>query len=466
MMPDMEPTPLTVVGAGPAGIMAAAAAANAGVAVTVIDNNPLPGGQYYRQSPTEFEISDPLASHSGHAEAAELYARLDHPNIHVIQQMEVWGVFDQRTLALTDHKQTFQLETEKIVLATGAYDRPLAFPGWTLPGVLGAGAALRMLKTQWILPGKRILLAGLGPLQLTLADLLLKSGADVVCVAEASNPFSAWRYLPGFWGHWNRLREAYDYHRTLRSHRVPLLFNHAIVSAEGSAQVEKATIAHLDKKGATIPGTEQSYEVDTICLGYGLLPSYQLPAAFGCDLRYDDKLQWFIPRHNDSMETSEAGVFIAGDVTDMGGAFVAASEGRLAGLAAAHQLGKLESSALKPAQSELRRLNRLASALQGIYAFRPELAHLTRDDTVICRCEKVSTRKIKDSLSNGAIDLHQVKLQTRCGMGHCQGRICNSLAAPIITRQTGRPLSALKPYTARPPIQPISLGELANCHED
>ncbi len=465
MKPEIKPTPLTVVGAGPAGIMAARAAADVGVAVTVIDENPLPGGQFYRQSPAEFELSDPVAAHSGHPEAAGLYASLDHPNIHVIQQMEVWGVFNQRTLALTDHKQTFLLETDRLVLATGAYDRPLAFPGWTLPGVLGAGAALSMLKTQWMSPGKRVLLAGLGPLQLSLADLLLKSGVEVVCVAEAVNLFSAWRYLPGLWGHWNRLSEAYGYHRTLRKHRVPLLFNHAIISAEGSGQVEKATIARLDKDGAAIPGTEKTFEVDTVCLGYGLLPSYQLPTALGCELRYDGKLRWFVPRHDDNMETSEAGVFVAGDVTDMGGAYVAAAEGRVAGLIAARQLGKPNSSALEPARAELRRLNRLASALQGIYAMRPGLAHLSHDDTVICRCEDITAREINNSLSCGAIDLHQVKLQTRCGMGYCQGRMCNVLTAPIIAGQTGRPLSALKPYTARPPVQPISLGELAagNC---
>lgn len=465
MTSEIRATPLTVVGAGPAGIMAASAAAVAGVAVTVIDNNPLPGGQYYRQSPAEFDVSDPVAAHSGHPEAAALYARLNHPNIHFLRQLDVWGVFDEGTLALADHERTFLLETDRVVLATGAYDRPLAFPGWTLPGVLGAAAALRMVKSQWVLPGKRVLLAGLGPLQLHLADLLLNSGVDVVCVAEAANPYSWWRFLPGLWGHWDRLREAIKYHRTLRKHRVPLLFNHAVVSADGSEQVETATIARLDVEGTAITGTEQTFEVDTVCLGYGLLPSYQLPAAFGCELSYNDPLRWFVPRHDTNMETSKPGIFVAGDVTDMGGAHVAAAEGRVAGLMAANQLGGLDSTALEnalqPALAALRRLNRLAAALQGMYAFPPGLDRLTRDETVVCRCEEVQAGKIAESLTNGAHDLHQVKLSTRAGMGHCQGRICSPLIAPIISRQTGRPLSAAEPFTTRPPIQPVSLGALA-----
>lgn len=465
MKNSLQPRPLTVIGAGPAGIMAAFVAAEAGVRVIVIDENPAPGGQYYRQSPLEFDISNQSAAHSGHPEAAALYARLKHPNIQMLHNLRVWGVFDERTIALTDEERTFLLETEKVVLAAGAYDRPLSFPGWTLPGIIGAGAALRMIKTQWVLPGRRVLLAGLGPLQLSLADLLLKSGVEVVCVAEAANPFAGWRFLPGLWGHWDRLREAYEYRQTLRKNRVPLLFNHAIISAEGEGQVEKATIARLDKDGVPFPGTEQMFEVDTICLGYGFLPSYQLPVAFGCELRFDPQLRWHVPYHNDRMETTVPGVFVAGDITDMGGAQVAAVEGHVAGLQSAHQLGLLNSAALHsqltPALAELRRLNRLATALRRIYAFRPGLESLMQGDTIICRCEDLRCDSVEEVIVTGANDLHQVKTQSRAGMGYCQGRICSPLIAPLIARQTGQEIGGLKPFTIRPPIQPVRLGALA-----
>ncbi len=464
MTVELETTPLTVVGAGPAGILAASTAAAEGLRVTMIDENPLPGGQYYRQSPSEFEFQNRAAAHSGHAEAAELYGRLDHPNIQVLKGMRVWGVFDGRTLALTDDKQTFLIKTDRVVLATGAFDRPLAFPGWTLPGIFGAGATLRLIKSQWVLPGRRILLAGLGPLQLVLADLLLKTGAHVVCVADAANPSQSWRHLPGFLGHWDRIREAIQYRRSLLQNKVPLLFNHAIISASGGEHVEKAQIARLDHNGTPIAGTERSFEIDAVCLGYGLLPAYQLAAAFGCELRFDENLSWFAPRHNEGMETSVPGVFVAGDVTDMGGVHVAAAEGQLAGLAAAYQLGSLDERAFRnriaPIRARLHRLNRLTASLQGIYAFPRGLAHLVRNDTVICRCEEVRAKAISEVISTGAGDLHQVKLQTRAGMGYCQGRICNSLIAPIISAQTGRPLDRITPFTTRPPLQPLTLGAL------
>jgi D-hydroxyproline dehydrogenase subunit alpha len=377
----------------------------------------------------------------------------------------VWGVFDHNTLALSDGERSYMLVTDRIILATGAYDRPIAFPGWTLPGVLGAGAALRMIKTQWILPGRRFLLAGLGPLQLSLADSLIKSGAEVVCIAEAANVIKSWQQFPKFWGHWDRLQEAFTYTNTLRKHRVPLLFNHAIIEASGNDHVEKAIIARLDDQGAPVPGTEKEFEVDVVCLGYGLLPSFQLAAAFECQLRFDQKMAWFSPIHASNMETTQPGIFVAGDVTDIAGSKVALVEGQIAGLSAIHQLGaisdKVLTERLAHLYSKLKNLNGLANALQEIYAFRPGLAKLAKDDTLLCRCEEVTLARVKEAIVKGATDLHQVKLGTRAGMGYCQGRFCSALIAPWVAEATGRSLSDLVPFTVRPPIQPIPLRILA-----
>jgi thioredoxin reductase/bacterioferritin-associated ferredoxin len=468
-MNELPSTPLTVIGAGPAGIMAAYTAADAGMDVTLIDSELQPGGQYYHQSPPEFRFSRAIDSKSGRADAPTVLAKLNHPRIRMLCNTQVWGVFDQHILGLADGEHGFMLATDRVILATGAYDRPLAFPGWTLPGILGAGAAMRMVKTQWVLPGKRILLAGLGPLQLALADTLLKAGAEVVCVAEAANPLKNLEQLPKFFGHWDRLGEAVKYNYSLVMHKVPMLYNHAIVAASGNEQVEKATIARLDDQGAPLPGTEKTYDVDAVCLGYGLLPSFQLAAAFDCRLTYEPNLSWFVPTHDRYLETSQAGIFVAGDVTNIAGSKVALLEGQIAGLSAARQLGVITSVEFdlktKPLFAKLKKLERLASALQTIYAFRPGLNNLANDETVLCRCEEVTVSQVKEAVANGATDMHQVKLATRTGMGYCQGRFCSVLTAPIIAKQTGKPLDEVMPFTVRPPLQPVSLKILASLDE-
>jgi D-hydroxyproline dehydrogenase subunit alpha len=465
-MSDLLPTPLTVVGAGPAGIMAAYTAAEAGLEVTLIDDNPLPGGQFYRQSPPEFKFSNSIDAQSGRVDAPLVLNKLPHPRIRTLYKTSAWGVFDQHDLALSDGEQSFILPTDRVILSTGASDRPFAFPGWTLPGVLGAGAALRMIKTQWVLPGKRILLAGLGPLQLVLADALIKAGAEVVCVAEAANPFKSWQQLPKFWGHWDRLQEAVVYSSALYRHKVPFLFNHAIIEASGKDHVETAKIARLDNQGAPITGTEKQYDVDAVCLGYGLLPSFQLASAFGCKLSFDKHSGWFAPMHDQNMESTQRGIFVAGDVTDVAGSKAALVAGQIAGLNAVHQLGLLDEKTLAerlaPLYSKLRSLNRLADALHQIYAFRPGLTRAAKDETLLCRCEEISLGQVKLAVANGATDLHQVKLATRSGMGYCQGRYCSALIAPVIAEATGQPLSALLPFTVRSPIQPIPFRILAS----
>jgi thioredoxin reductase len=454
---EISPTPLTVIGAGPAGVLAAYSAAQAGVEVTIIDENQLPGGQYYRQAPSQIKLPRSLL----HAEAAEIYAKLDHPRIRILNNRVVWGVFEDKVLALADQTSSCELRVDKVVLATGAHERPLAFPGWTLPGIMGAGATMRMVKTQGLLPGKRVLLAGLGPLQLPLASLLLDLGVDVVCIAEAANPFSKLGALPPMLGHPDRLKEAVSYFTTIREHKVKLLFRHAIIRASGAEQVETATIAALDSTGIPIPGTEKTFDVDCVCLGYGFLPLFQLPVAFGCELQYDHNLRWYTPVHKADMETTVQGIYVAGDVTDMGGAMVAAAEGRVAGLSAAHQLGYLDGTAylkqVRPAMAKLRHLNRMAKSLQQIYSFPEGLSYLADDETTICRCEEVTLGKLKEALGYGVENLNQVKRLSRTGMGYCQGRNCSVLVAPYVNRICGQPLDAVTPFTVRPPIHPVPM---------
>jgi bacterioferritin-associated ferredoxin len=227
-----------------------------------------------------------------------------------------------------------------------------------------------------------------------------------------------------------------------------------------------AKIARLDHQGHPIPGTEKQFEVDAVCLGYGLLPSFQLASAFGCKLRFDKHMGGYSPIHDRSLESTQPGVFVAGDVTNIAGAKVALLQGEIAGLNVVYQLGLINNSdlteRLMPLYSRLQKLNQLAGALQEIYAFRPGLSRVAKDDTLICRCEEITLGQVKHALANGATDLNQVKLATRAGMGYCQGRFCSVLVAPFIAEATGQELSDLLPFTVRSPIKPIPLKIIAS----
>ncbi len=265
-----EQVELAVVGAGPAGIEAALAAAQAGVNVTLIDGYPWPGGQYFKQVPAAFRADDRTRHQH---EAAALLERLRLSDVRFLPDTDVWGAFpapdggweldlSHRDGARYGPSDPSRVVAPALVLATGAHDRPLAFPGWDLPGVMTAGAAQTLVKSQRVLPGRRVLLSGTGPLQLAVAASLARAGAEVVAILEGLAPTPrALLPLTALWGQWPRLAEGWDYGRVLASARVPYRFGRSVVEARGHDEVEEAVIARIDPEWQPIPGTEQTVAV-------------------------------------------------------------------------------------------------------------------------------------------------------------------------------------------------------------
>ena len=457
---------LAIIGAGPAGICAAIEAAKSNVPVTVIDENLKPGGQIYRQFTDAFAITDENRLGKDYIQGEKLIAELERyrQRIELLENALVWGIFADKTIALLHKDKLEELKPQKLIIAEGAYDRPMPFPGWTLPGVFTAGAALRILKTERVLPGRRILLTGTGPLQLVLATQLVKAGAKVIAVLEAA-PAMAIKYLPRFWGQWELIKDGlYDLWQ-LRRGKIPYLISHAIVEARGEEEVKDAVYAKVDKDGKHISGTEKIVEVDTICLGYGLIPSTRLSRLCGCEHKYEPCLGAWVPCHDENMETSLPGVFVAGDCAEIGGALVAMEEGRLAAIKACQQLGYITQEEAQqrslPMFKKLKGLRRFESALNEIFSMRRGLFTRITDDTVICRCEEITAGEIRRVIVDGARDIQEIKRLTRAGMGNCQGRMCESTIAQMISMETKRPVEEVGWFTSRSPIKPFSLGILA-----
>ncbi|MGE5617713.1 MAG: NAD(P)/FAD-dependent oxidoreductase [Sphingomonadaceae bacterium] len=458
----MPRTEVAVVGAGPAGIAAALAASRAGAAVTLIDEYPRPGGQFFRQPPEGFEGGGWFASPAAQARSQKLLGQLAVAPVELRTGTLVWGVEDGRTILLyREGGDAETLRAEAIVVATGAYDRPVAFPGWTLPGVWSAGGAQAMLKGQHVLPGRRVLVAGAGPLLLPLSKGLVEAGATVVGVVEATTRQEWALRAHRMWGHWDRMRDAIVHERALLAARLPRYFGHVVVRAEGEESVQRVIVAAVDSLWRPVTRSEKVFDVDLLCIGYGFLSSTELPALLGCRMRYHPAQQQYLPVHGPDMESSVPGVFVAGETTGVGGAELALAEGEIAGLAAARLLGHPLNSELQREMEAARARRRhqlgFAEMLNDLFAPRPGIYQLAEPDTPLCRCEEVTVGEVRAAIRRGADSLRALKMWTRVGMGPCQGRICANLIAHLLAQETGRPLKELLQTTPRPPIKPVPL---------
>ncbi|MBI2879567.1 MAG: FAD-dependent oxidoreductase [Candidatus Rokubacteria bacterium] len=458
----MSRVELAVIGGGPAGMAAAVAAAERGVRVTLVDENPQLGGQYWRQPPATFH-----ATHSSRdaAQGRALMERVRALGVDLRLDTVVWGLFDGKTLALARGQLVDRLDADAIVFALGAYDRPVPFPGWTLPGVVTAGGAQNLMKGYGVLPGRRVLVAGSGPLLLVVAQYLLAGGAQVVAVAEAASMRSPWRWGVRLLAYPEFLGQGLGYMAKLRRAGVPFLRGHVIREAIGEAEVTGAVVGACDDAWFPVSGTERRFEVDAVVVGHGFVPSSDLPRLADCEYRWIPDVGGWVPVLGEAQASTVPGVFIAGEAAGVAGAVVALEEGRLAGLGAARYLKRLSETRFRTLAGAVeRRLRRLAGfrrVMDELYRPGPGLGALADAGTVVCRCEELRAATIQAAIDDGARLVNEVKTYTRAGMGRCQGRLCGPPVAAMIARTTGGSPADAGAFTARVPVKPVSFAALA-----
>jgi len=459
---------LAIIGGGPGGVVAAIEAAKAGVRVTLIDENQRPGGQIYRQFEKGFKITDPEVLGEDYEKGLDLLRQFSSLNdkIEYLNNATVWGIFDNNTLAFARNGASSSLSYRKLLVANGAYDRPVPFPGWTLPGVLTAGGAQKLVKTERILPGKNILIAGTGPLQLVLAHQILTTGGKIEAILEAGNINKNWfQVLKGIWGNWDYLKEGWKYLRSIQKSGVPLLYNHILLEARGDGRVEEAVFAKVDENWRPRPGTERTVKVDTICSGYGLVPSTELTMLAESEHKYDQLLGGYIPVRSENMETTVPGIYAVGDGAGVAGSKVAIEEGRIAGTSIACSLGHISDASadkfIEHSRRRMDRYNRLRKVLDKMSMPRPGLYELAKEDTVICRCEEITFKEIKTAMVDGTTRVKDLKRKTRVGMGPCEGRMCGPALIEIMRIHSNTSPEGDGYLNPRPPIRPIALGVLA-----
>jgi len=469
---------LVIVGGGPAGMAAALEARRAGVQVTLIEERTTLGGQIYKQPPGAFVVRQPRALEKEYLAGRTLVERTLRSGAEVLAGHAVWNVWGRGPFDVAAYRQgtgaaqggARTIRTEHLILAAGAYDRPVPFPGWTLPGVLTAGGAQSIVKIQQVYPGDRILMAGSGPLILAFSVQLHRLGANVVGVLEAApqpGPGTAAGLLRGaLGGSLPLLREGIGYLAYLRRHGIPMLYGHAIARAEGTDQVTGAAAVKVDRDWRPIAGTERRFDVDTVCIGYGFLPSLEVPRLLGCALRYDENQGGHVPVRDADLQSSVPGLFVVGDGAGVAGSAVAIEEGRIAGIIAARQLGRLDpvtaDERLRPRRRRLAQLERFRAALDAAYGIGPGIYEWATDETIVCRCEEVTVGEVRRHIRPGSRDPNAVKSLTRIGMGLCQGHNCSQQVSAIFAQETGRPLLELPPLSPRPPVRPVPVGLIAD----
>jgi len=457
---------VVIVGGGPAGLTAALESAAAGADVVLIDEYLTLGGQYYKQVPDGFTLKSAKAEGAEFGEGTEILEHLRASKVETLLGTLVWDILDERTLAVYRGDTTERIRARHLILAPGAQEVPVAFPGWTLPGVLMGGAAQALMVSQRLLPGQRVILAGTGPLQLKVASQFVEAGAEVVDVLEASSkpPMSMENALRAF-GHWGKMREGLEYWLKLKKAGAPYHPHQVPVRALGNGELEAVVVAEVDADWRVIPGTERTLEADTLCLSYGFLPATQLPRLAGCRIVFEAESGGWVTQHDANQETSVAGVYVAGEVGGIGGADVAEEEGRVAAIAALRALGKVPADGLRKqeekSRARLAEARKFAGLTRDMMRLKPALFDLMTDDTIVCRCEDISVQAVRAALADGEPTLRGVKIRTRAGMGCCQGRMCGHLIARLIAQQTGASLDRIDLDTPRPPVKPIPLSALA-----
>jgi NADPH-dependent 2,4-dienoyl-CoA reductase/sulfur reductase-like enzyme/bacterioferritin-associated ferredoxin len=470
---------VAVIGAGPAGLAAAVAAASAGAAVTLIDEYPKPGGQYLKAD-TQPDAPPPqsFAAQKGRALLGQL-KQLAETNVELRTGTLLWGLETtesaktakdrednpQLHLALHDSRGSHWLAARTAVVATGARERVIPFPGWTLPGVMTLGAAHLLVREHGVLPGRRVLVAGSGPLMFPVVHELLQHGADVVAVLEATHLRDWLAHAPALWGQGDRLREGWTYLQDLLRHRVPYRRGHAVTRALGDGRLEAAVIARLDREGRPLPGSEARVPIDALCVGLGFVPNIELTQLAGCPHTFDPSRGGWVPTVDRQLETGVPGLYAAGEVTEVDGAGAALLEGRIAGLAAARRLGYVPADQLKnelaALESTRQRHRRFGHMLNTLFAPPSGLDAITTPDTLLCRCEEVTAGQVATAVQAGARELDALKTLIRVGQGVCQGRTCGPLLARTLARLTGMPPAAAGTFHVRPPLKPVPLGEVA-----
>ncbi|MEB0046520.1 MULTISPECIES: NAD(P)/FAD-dependent oxidoreductase [unclassified Pseudomonas] len=441
-----------IVGAGPAGIRAAQTLVAHGVRPILLDEAARGGGQVYRRQPAHFKRSAATLYGFEARKASAIHQTLDGLREQLDYRPEtlVWNAEAAALDTLQDGRAA-RLAFSRVIVATGATDRVLPVPGWTLPGVYSLGAAQIALKFQGCAIGERVVFAGSGPLLYLVAYQYAKAGAKVVAVLDSS-PFSTQaRALPNLLAQPATLAKGIYYRSWLTAHGIAVHQGASLTQVNGEQRVQS-----LHWRNAKGP---HQIDCDAVAFAHGLRSETQLADLLGCEFAWNPLNRAWLPLRDRAGRSSVAEVYLAGDGAGIMGADAAEMAGQRAALALLEDSGCLIPTARTVAlEQSLERIGRFREGLEQAFAFPEDWVAHTPDNVIVCRCEEVRAGDIRQVVREGHWEINRVKAHCRVGMGRCQGRMCGAAAAEIIACESQRAVSDIGRLRAQSPIKPLPFG--------
>ncbi len=448
---------LAIVGAGPAGLAAAILASDLGLQTILFDEQPAPGGQIYRAIERN-RHRDLLGA--DYARGAELVAGFRKTNVTYKPVVSVWEVGPDGMVGFLDTAGAAANTAGHVIIAAGAMERPVPVPGWTLPGVMTAGALQTAMKGGGLVPDVPVILAGSGPLVVLIAWQLLQAGVPPKAILDttpAGNRFKAASLIGDALAGFAEIRKGLGWLREVKRAGVPVIDRVTDLRITGSEQFEAVTYRRR--------GQESRVDGGLLALHEGVVPNHQLAAAAGCELHWNDLQCCWSPITDDWGGTSQDRVLVAGDCAGIGGAYAAAHQGSIAALEAARREGRIDQAERDRRaagdHSGLARWQRLRRFLDTLYRPSDDILAPPDDATVVCRCEEVTAGELRHVAAQGCPGPNQAKSFTRAGMGPCQGRMCHLAVSSVLAKARGVGVAEVGTYRVRPPVKPINVGQLA-----
>ena len=455
---------LVIIGAGAAGMAAAAAASALGLSTALVDEQRQPGGQIYRaieavekDRPQDLPVLGPDYAHGG----ALARALRGADKLHYLAGQAAWQIERDGGVWCSDGARASRLRARHVLLATGAMERAVPVPGWTLPGVMTAGAAQILLKSSGMVPEGPIALAGGGPLLLLIADQLIQAGASISVLAETTSwrdYVRAARHLPKALRASEYLKKGIAMRRRIRDAGVEIVSG---ISGLEIAGTQRAAGVAFD-----VAGRRREIAADTVLLHHGVVPNTQATRQLRLPHEWHGAQHYWYPNTDDFGATEAKAIFVAGDGAGILGARAAELAGRLAVLEIAHRLGRIDAAERDRLAGPLRRdRDRQAAVRPMLDALFPppaEILNPPKDETIICRCEEVTAGQVRQAADLGVPGPNQLKAFLRAGMGPCQGRLCGLSVTEIIAARQERSPQTVGAYRIRPPLKPLSVAELAD----